>query len=205
MLLHEQEEYNKQLAGKLLRENNNDGNLRILAFRSKPPPPPEGFENSRKLLYTQNFASSPTKAKKMFRHIPQVNLLPSFLHASERFDRVVRIERCVRRPFRVKRILSTSNFVWQSPGSGENFGRSRSPRRLLSQSVGLEFDERRGSGSWEHCLPLGRKHQFYRGAYASGRRGSDHQRVLGSGRSPHCRRPEQCRRPAVGFPLPPSG
>ncbi|CAM6100936.1 unnamed protein product [Calypogeia fissa] len=64
------EEYKKQLAGNLLRENN-DGNTRILAFKSKPPPPPEGFENSRKLLYSQNFASSPTKAKKMFRHIPQ--------------------------------------------------------------------------------------------------------------------------------------
>jgi cell division cycle protein 20 (cofactor of APC complex) len=74
-LIHEQEEYKKQLAGNLLKESN-DGNTRILAFRSKPPPPPEGFENSRKLLYTQNFASSPTKAKKMFRHIPQVRLLP---------------------------------------------------------------------------------------------------------------------------------
>ncbi|KAG6542516.1 hypothetical protein Mapa_015986 [Marchantia paleacea] len=62
------EEYKKQLAGNMLREN--DGNSRILSFSSKPPPPPEGFENSRKALYTQNI-TSPAKAKKMFRHIPQ--------------------------------------------------------------------------------------------------------------------------------------
>ena len=48
-----QEEYKKQLAEDLLNDNGQKQS-RILAFKSKPPPPPEGFENGRKTLYSQN-------------------------------------------------------------------------------------------------------------------------------------------------------
>lgn len=63
-----QEEYKKQLAGNLLK----DPQVRILAFKSKPPPPPEGFENPLKLLYSQNTISGAGKPRKIFRHVPQV-------------------------------------------------------------------------------------------------------------------------------------
>lgn len=61
------EEYKKQLAGNLLK----DPQVRILAFKSKPPPPPEGFENPLKLLYSQNTISGAGKPRKIFRHVPQ--------------------------------------------------------------------------------------------------------------------------------------
>ncbi len=66
-----QEEYKKQLAENLLNVENGQKQTRILAFKSKPPPPPEGFDNGRKLLYSQNLAGGQTKPRKMFRHIPQ--------------------------------------------------------------------------------------------------------------------------------------
>ncbi|CAM6053822.1 unnamed protein product [Sphagnum tenellum] len=65
------EEYKKQLAENLLNVENGQKQTRILAFKSKPPPPPEGFDNGRKLLYSQNLAGGQTKPRKMFRHIPQ--------------------------------------------------------------------------------------------------------------------------------------
>jgi cell division cycle protein 20 (cofactor of APC complex) len=43
---------------------------RILAFKSKPPPPPEGFVNGRQSLLSQNVAGT-AKPKKMFRDLPQ--------------------------------------------------------------------------------------------------------------------------------------
>lgn len=65
------EEYKKQLAENLLRCNNHQRQSRILAFKSKPPPPPEGFENSRKSLYSQNASPGESKPRAYFRHIPQ--------------------------------------------------------------------------------------------------------------------------------------
>lgn len=65
------DDYKKHLAESLLN-NNGQKQSRILAFKHKPPPPPEGFVNGRATLYSQNVASSAqTKPKKMFRHIPQ--------------------------------------------------------------------------------------------------------------------------------------
>jgi cell division cycle protein 20 (cofactor of APC complex) len=66
-----QEEYKKQLAENLLRVDNNQRQSRILAFKSKPPPPPEGYENDRKFLYSQNTAAGQAKPRAQFRHIPQ--------------------------------------------------------------------------------------------------------------------------------------
>jgi len=66
-----QEEYKKQLAENLLRVDNSQRQSRILAFKSKPPPPPEGFVNDRKFLYSQNTAPGQAKPRALFRHIPQ--------------------------------------------------------------------------------------------------------------------------------------
>lgn len=66
-----QEEYKKQLAENLLRIDNGQRQNRILAFKSKPPPPPEGFENERKSIYSQNIEPGQVKSRKAFRHIPQ--------------------------------------------------------------------------------------------------------------------------------------
>lgn len=66
-----QEEYKKQLPENLLNDNGQKQS-RILAFKSKLRPPHEGFENSRKTLYSQNLNDGLAKAKKIFRHIPQV-------------------------------------------------------------------------------------------------------------------------------------
>ena len=64
-----QEEYRKQLAGNMMNKSS-----RILAFKSKPPPPPEGFERNARLLYSENIqSSSAPKRNKIFRHIPQVH------------------------------------------------------------------------------------------------------------------------------------
>lgn len=71
LMLRLQEEYKKQLAENLLRCNNHQRQSRILAFKSKPPPPPEGFENSRKSLYSQNASPGESKPRAYFRHIPQ--------------------------------------------------------------------------------------------------------------------------------------
>ena len=65
------EEYKKQLAESLLNESNGQKQSRILAFKSKPPPPPEGFTNGRTSLYSQNVGGAQAKPRKMFRHIPQ--------------------------------------------------------------------------------------------------------------------------------------
>lgn len=66
------EEYKKQLAGNLLKDSNIvDKNSRILAFKSKPPPPPEGFERNVRLLYSENVQVGAVKRSKAFRHIPQ--------------------------------------------------------------------------------------------------------------------------------------
>ncbi|MCO5554861.1 hypothetical protein L7F22_008397 [Adiantum nelumboides] len=65
------EEYRKQLAGNLLKDSNiMHKNSRILAFKSKPPPPPEGFERNAKLLF-ENVQSGPAKRSKIYRQIPQ--------------------------------------------------------------------------------------------------------------------------------------
>ncbi|MCO5577117.1 hypothetical protein L7F22_030940 [Adiantum nelumboides] len=65
------EEYRKQLAGNLLKDSNiMHKNSRILAFKSKPPPPPEGFERNAKFLF-ENVQSGPAKRSKIYRHIPQ--------------------------------------------------------------------------------------------------------------------------------------
>ncbi|KAI5084675.1 hypothetical protein GOP47_0000844 [Adiantum capillus-veneris] len=65
------EEYRKQLAGNLLKDSNiMHKNSRILAFKSKPPPPPEGFEKNVKLIF-ETVQSGPAKRSKIFRHIPQ--------------------------------------------------------------------------------------------------------------------------------------
>lgn len=66
-----QEEYKKQLAENLLRLDNSQRRSRILAFKSKPPPPPEGFVNERKCLYSQNTTPGQAKPRALFRHIPQ--------------------------------------------------------------------------------------------------------------------------------------
>lgn len=66
-----QEEYKKQLATNLLCVDNIQRQSRILAFKSKPPPPPEGFENDRKFLYSQNVAPGQAKPRAQFRHVPQ--------------------------------------------------------------------------------------------------------------------------------------
>ena len=67
-----QEEYKKfLLAENLLRTDNGQRQSRILAFKSKPPPPPEGFENERKSIYSQNIEPGQVKARRVFRHIPQ--------------------------------------------------------------------------------------------------------------------------------------
>lgn len=65
------EEYKKQLAESLLKESNGQKQSRILAFKSKPPPPPEGFTNGHTSLYSQNVSGAQAKPRKMFRHIPQ--------------------------------------------------------------------------------------------------------------------------------------
>lgn len=65
------EEYKKQLAENLLRVDNSQRQSRILAFKSKPPPPPEGFVNDRTFLYSQNSVPGQAKPRALFRHIPQ--------------------------------------------------------------------------------------------------------------------------------------
>jgi cell division cycle protein 20 (cofactor of APC complex) len=69
MISPTKDEYKKQLAESLLN-NNGQKQSRILAFKNKPPPPPEGY-NGAQTLYSQNIATGQTKPKKMFRHIPQ--------------------------------------------------------------------------------------------------------------------------------------
>lgn len=62
-------EYKRQLAESLL---NDQKQSRILAFKQKPAPPPEGFKNARTSLYSQNVGpSAQAKPRKTFRHIPQ--------------------------------------------------------------------------------------------------------------------------------------
>ncbi|KAJ7525914.1 hypothetical protein O6H91_17G074000 [Diphasiastrum complanatum] len=66
------EEYQKQLAGNLLRDTNAiHSQSRILAFKSKPPPPPEGSDRETKLLYSENTVPGAVKSRREFRHIPQ--------------------------------------------------------------------------------------------------------------------------------------
>ena len=73
-----QEEYRKQLAGNLLKDSNiMSKNSRILAFKNKPPPPPEGFERNARMLYSENAQAAGVKRSKIFRHIPQVNTVAS--------------------------------------------------------------------------------------------------------------------------------
>ena len=63
------EEYNKQLAENLLSDSNGT-NSKILAFKSKAPAPPSGFENPMSAVYTSNSGAA-IKAKRQLRHIPQ--------------------------------------------------------------------------------------------------------------------------------------
>ena len=73
-----QEEYRKQLAGNLLKDSNiMSKNTRILAFKNKPPTPPEGFERNARMLYSENAQAAGVKRSKIFRHIPQVNTIAS--------------------------------------------------------------------------------------------------------------------------------
>ena len=69
------EEYNKQLAENLLSDASNGGGggaSKILAFKSKAPAPPAGFENPMRSLYSANAgAASAIKSKRQVRHIPQ--------------------------------------------------------------------------------------------------------------------------------------
>ena len=69
------EEYNKQLAENLLSDASNGtsgGASKILAFKSKAPAPPVGFENPMRSLYSANAgAASAIKSKRQVRHIPQ--------------------------------------------------------------------------------------------------------------------------------------
>lgn len=69
MISPSKDEYKKQLAESLL-SNNGQKQSRILAFKNKPPPPPEGYTGAN-TLYSQNVAAGQSKPKKMFRHIPQ--------------------------------------------------------------------------------------------------------------------------------------
>uniref|UniRef100_A0A7S2WBP6 CDC20/Fizzy WD40 domain-containing protein n=1 Tax=Mucochytrium quahogii TaxID=96639 RepID=A0A7S2WBP6_9STRA len=57
-------EFNKALANSM-----GAGDHRVLAFKKKAPAPPEGYENSLKVLYTQNKAKL-GKTHKPARHIP---------------------------------------------------------------------------------------------------------------------------------------
>ncbi|XP_002960485.2 cell division cycle 20.2, cofactor of APC complex [Selaginella moellendorffii] len=67
-----QEEYKKQLAENLLKDANIlHKESRILAFKNRPPPPPEGFDKESSLLYSENTAPGASRPRKMFRHIPQ--------------------------------------------------------------------------------------------------------------------------------------
>ena len=63
---HAQEAYKKRLAENLLQH---DASSKILAFKSKAPAPPEGFESGMRQLYSA--AGAGAKPKKAFRHIPQ--------------------------------------------------------------------------------------------------------------------------------------
>lgn len=58
-------EYNKTLARTM-----NAGESRVLAFKKKAPAPPEGYENSLKVLYTANKAKLNKQVAKSTRHIP---------------------------------------------------------------------------------------------------------------------------------------
>ena len=60
------EEYKKQL--KQVCGAGKEGG-KILAFKSKPPAPPEGYDNAMRVLYSQNAVGDKPK-KKAFRHIP---------------------------------------------------------------------------------------------------------------------------------------
>ncbi len=58
-------EYNRTLANTM-----GAGDSRVLAFKNKAPAPPEGYENSLKVLYTANQAKLGKNVAKMTRHIP---------------------------------------------------------------------------------------------------------------------------------------
>lgn len=62
------EEYTQTLQETLL--DGRDESAKILAFKSKAPAPPVGYQNSLKVLYSQNKASA-GKRRKVTRHIPQ--------------------------------------------------------------------------------------------------------------------------------------
>ena len=55
---------------KTLAESMGAQSSRVLAFKTKAPAAPEGYENSLKVLYTQNKAKTAGKALKAARHIP---------------------------------------------------------------------------------------------------------------------------------------
>lgn len=57
-------EFNKALASSM-----GAGESRVLAFKKKAPAPPEGYENSLKVLYTQN-KEKMARTQKPVRHIP---------------------------------------------------------------------------------------------------------------------------------------
>lgn len=63
------EEYKSTLANTLFSGNNAKKGAKVLAFRNKAPAAPEGYQNSLKVLYSQNKAQG--IKKKSMRHIPQ--------------------------------------------------------------------------------------------------------------------------------------
>ncbi|KAJ7556442.1 hypothetical protein O6H91_05G090000 [Diphasiastrum complanatum] len=66
------EEYMKQLAGDLLKDCSvSQKQTRILAFKSRPPPPPEGYGKQMRLLFSENSLPGVVKSRREFRHIPQ--------------------------------------------------------------------------------------------------------------------------------------
>eukprot|EP00963_Diacronema_lutheri_P003842 scaffold287_cov337-Pavlova_lutheri.AAC.205 len=66
------EEYKKRLAVGLMGENGSAEGAKILAFKNKAPPPPAGYDNPMRALYSANTSTGPGNArKKQFRQIPQ--------------------------------------------------------------------------------------------------------------------------------------
>eukprot|EP00003_Mantamonas_plastica_P013672 TRINITY_DN2382_c0_g1_i1.p1 TRINITY_DN2382_c0_g1~~TRINITY_DN2382_c0_g1_i1.p1 ORF type:complete len:571 (+),score=138.23 TRINITY_DN2382_c0_g1_i1:80-1714(+) len=66
LLSPKKESYTRTLAENLFSESSSSS--KILAFKSKAPAPKEGYQNSLKVLYSQN--KSEGRSRKSFRHVP---------------------------------------------------------------------------------------------------------------------------------------